>query len=288
MVDETAHPSDEALLLFADGELSRIRTMFVRRHLEACWNCRARIAAMEQTIGDFVKIHHHSLDPQIPPIDGPRALLKLQLSTSVQRSRRIHWWSFSFLLHPTGLASFCALALGLLIGGILFSHTAGVQSGLTASAELLPDRGLTPGAARPVAIGEICAMDHDAVIFPVSGAMQKRVFQEYGLGDATADNYEVDYLISPGLGGTDDIRNLWPEPRYDTAWNSFVKDQLEDYLHRSVCTGKVDLATAQKDLSTNWISAYRKYFKTNEPVGLSSSNSSERLQALPPKTIVPD
>lgn len=61
-------------------------------------------------------------------------------------------------------------------------------------------------------------------------------------------------------------------PRFNTTWNSFVKDQLEDYLHRSVCSGKLDLRTTQKDVSTGWISAYKKYFGTKKPLELSTSN----------------
>jgi len=68
------------------------------------------------------------------------------------------------------------------------------------------------------------------------------------------------------LGGADDIRNLWPEPRYDTVWNSFVKDQLEDYLHHAVCGGKIGLPVAQHEIATNWIAAYKKYFHTDRPL----------------------
>ena len=83
---------------------------------------------------------------------------------------------------------------------------------------------------------------------------------------AAPEAYEVDYLITPELGGATDIRNLWPEPYYDTAWNAHVKDQLEERLHEMVCRGDVDLATAQQDISKDWIAAYRKYFHTDHPI----------------------
>lgn len=273
MADEIIHPSDQQLLLCADGQMSHRRAKVVRDHLLSCWNCRVRMAEIERTIGDFVRAHHLSLDPQLPPIDAPRASLRMQLSAARQ-SGPARWWNLNCLLRPTGLASVCVLTLVLAFGArIVFLRTAELSSGADANAELLPNRSLTPGMTRAAGIGDICTMEHEEVVRPVSGVVQQEVFQEYGLRDAAADNYEVDYLISPGLGGTDDIRNLWPEPRYHTTWNSFVKDELEDYLHRSVCTGKVDLATAQKDVSTDWISAYKKYFRTNEPVRLTSSNS---------------
>jgi hypothetical protein len=146
-------------------------------------------------------------------------------------------------------------------------HSFGARVGMG----LLPNRSLTPGATRPVAIADLCSANHDQVIRSVSDTVQQRVFQEYGIRDEHLEKYEVDYLITPGLGGADDIKNLWPEPRYNTRWNSFVKDQLEDYLHQSVCGGKLNLETAQKDVASDWISAYKKYFHTDEPLSRSSA-----------------
>jgi hypothetical protein len=273
VIKEGFHPSDQDLLLCADGELPRRQAKKVREHLTACWKCRARMAEIERTIGNFVKVHHRSLDPWLPPLDGPRTFLKMRLAAITWQPRRVHRWSPNFLLHPTGLASICAFTLVLVLAAsVVYRRAPGAWPSSNRSAQSLPNRNLTPGATRPVQISEICAMDHDQVVLPVSDALQRQVFQEYGLRNASADNYEVDYLISPGLAGTGDLRNLWPEPRYNTTWNSFVKDQLEDYLHQSVCSGKVDLVTAQKDVSTNWISAYKKYFRTKEPAQLSTRN----------------
>ena|SRR5271167_4277602 len=119
-------------------------------------------------------------------------------------------------------------------------------------------------------------MNHDDVVRPVPRVLQETVFQEYGMQKPPAANYEIDFLISPGLGGAEDLRNLWPEPRYNTVWNSFVKDQLEEYLHQSVCGGKLSLATVQQDIATNWISAYKEYFHTAEPLGNNSTSDASR------------
>jgi hypothetical protein len=89
---------------------------------------------------------------------------------------------------------------------------------------------------------------------------------------ARAEQYEVDYLITPGLGGSDDIRNLWPEPYSATGWDARVKDALEDRLHQMVCDGKIDLNTAQHEMASDWISAYKKYFHTDRPLSISSGN----------------
>jgi hypothetical protein len=85
------------------------------------------------------------------------------------------------------------------------------------------------------------------------------------MANADPRAYEVDYLITPALGGDDDIRNLWPQPYVSTVWNARVKDALEDRLRDMVCRGQLDLAEAQRDISTDWIAAYKKYFQTNVP-----------------------
>ena len=151
MFDETMHPSDQDLLLCADGESSRRRASMVRRHLEACWSCRARMAEMQRTIGDFVRVHQQGLDSRIPPIDGPRAFLKLQLSAAEQQVRRAPWWRLRFALHPSHLAVVCALALALMIGsGVVYLQTRALPSSALPNAELLPNRSLTPGVTGPL------------------------------------------------------------------------------------------------------------------------------------------
>ena len=129
-----------------------------------------------------------------------------------------------------------------------------------------PDPRLTPGFARPVSQSEVCEVRYSDDTRVVPASVRRKVFQEYRLTDHRLQGYELDYLISPQLGGTDDIRNLWPEPQADTRWNMRVKDALEDRLHELVCQGTINLATAQQDLATDWISAYKRYFHTDRPI----------------------
>jgi hypothetical protein len=37
-----------------------------------------------------------------------------------------------------------------------------------------------------------------------------------------------------------------------------------------VCEGRLDLPTAQREIATNWIAAYKKYFHTDKPLALRS------------------
>ncbi len=42
----------------------------------------------------------------------------------------------------------------------------------------------------------------------------------YGMAGVPQAEYELDYLITPELGGAPDARNLWPQ-RYDVpGWNA--------------------------------------------------------------------
>ena len=58
------------------------------------------------------------------------------------------------------------------------------------------------------------------------------------------EDYEIDYIMAPRLGGVEDIRNLWPGSYRIRVWNAHVKDTLEERLHEMVCSGQLDLSTA--------------------------------------------
>ncbi len=68
-------------------------------------------------------------------------------------------------------------------------------------------------------------------------------------------DYEYDHLVSLELGGaTNDARNLWPEP----GASPNPKDSVENALHREVCDGTLTLATAQREIATNWLALVKR------------------------------
>jgi hypothetical protein len=159
--------------------------------------------------------------------------------------------------------------IAIAIGSLWFRHT--TEHELSFTAALFgngdaPNRGLTPGATREVTINEVCSVQQEQVVGDVSVSLRQRVFEEYGMANARPEDYEIDYLIAPRLGGIEDIRNLWPEPYRNRVWNARVKDALEERLHEMVCNGQLDLHTAQHDIATDWIAAYKKYFHSNKPL----------------------
>ena len=128
-----------------------------------------------------------------------------------------------------------------------------------------PRSNLTPGSVLLVSREQVCTVEHsNNRSVPVS--TQRRVLEEYGISNADARAYEVDYLITPALGGSEDIHNLWPQSYAATAWNAHVKDAIEERLRNLVCEGDLDLETAQRELSQDWIAAYKKYFHTDRPL----------------------
>jgi len=161
---------------------------------------------------------------------------------------------------------------------------------MRAEAIALPQRTLTPGSTRAVQLADLCGTQDVNNDPPVNPSLEQAVFQEYGVPASSARNYALDYLITPALGGSDSIRNLWPQP-YSSSWNARVKDQLEDHLHELVCQGKVQLATAQNDIATDWIAAYKRYFNTDRPdpnlstaASLGTANKLEPRRRNPPVT----
>jgi hypothetical protein len=76
---------------------------------------------------------------------------------------------------------------------------------------------------------------------------------------APAREYEIDHLISLELGGSNDIKNLWPESCRTEPWNARAKDKLENRLHELVCTGQILVEDAQRAIAQDWIAAYQHF-----------------------------
>ena len=122
----------------------------------------------------------------------------------------------------------------------------------------LPDPALTPGDVLPVTVSDICVPGYSSKVRNVTDAVKNQVYLEYGITSHQPYEYEVDHLISLELGGSNSVKNLWPEP-YGGEWNARVKDKIENRLHALVCDGQLDLQTAQHEIATDWMAAYLQY-----------------------------
>jgi 5-methylcytosine-specific restriction endonuclease McrA len=104
----------------------------------------------------------------------------------------------------------------------------------------------------------MCVPGYAEKVRNVPDAVKKQVYEEYGITSHKPGEYEVDHLISLELGGSNSIKNLWPQS-YSGNWNAHIKDKLENGLHKLVCSDKLDLKTAQREIAMDWIAAYYKY-----------------------------
>jgi hypothetical protein len=95
--------------------------------------------------------------------------------------------------------------------------------------------------------------------------LKRQAYAEYGITQCKTGDYEVDHLIPLSLGGSNSIRNLWPESTKTSPWNSCVKDALERKLHTLVCAGQLDLKTAQRGDSLRLDRSVQKYVRTRPP-----------------------
>jgi hypothetical protein len=129
------------------------------------------------------------------------------------------------------------------------------QAGETA---YLPNATLTPGAILDVTKADICVAGYSQKVRNVPETVKTKAYLAYGITTHQPGAYEVDHLISLELGGSNSLKNLWPES-YQGVWNAHIKDRLENKLHALVCAGQLDLPTAQHEIATNWIAAYQQY-----------------------------
>ena len=247
MRSESAHLSGEDLMLAADGELTARRRLEVAAHLETCWSCRERMQSLENTITDFVRARNAELAGQLPPEAGPRALLRARLAEAGASGRGKGRVSIARMALAGAAVAAAVLAVLIVFGSVM--NAEGPK----------PKASLTPGETRPITIAEVCrSADAEVIARDIPEATRRQVFAEYGLQSRGANQFEVDYLITPDLGGTESVRNLWPQP-YSARWNAYVKDKLERKLHQLVCAGKLDLPTAQHAIAADWIGAYKRY-----------------------------
>ena len=148
----------------------------------------------------------------------------------------------------------------------------------------LPRQTLTPGATNPAVTQAtiqqtICLVGWTATIRPPSSytsRLKASQIDTYGFADHRLADYEEDHLISLELGGAPrDPHNLWPEPRHirladGTDVGGYSKDALENSLKRRVCAGTLSLASAQHEITRNWV----RYWKLMKAGGSASPTPS--------------
>ena len=79
----------------------------------------------------------------------------------------------------------------------------------------------------------------------------------YGVSASQQSTVVLDHLVPLQLGGSpQDAANLWPEPTTGSSTAS-MKDAVESYLNGEVCAGRMQLADAQRQIASDWLSVYK-------------------------------
>ena len=112
-------------------------------------------------------------------------------------------------------------------------------------------------------VARICRSGYASRVRNVPSSENAAVYARYGIPHVPY-KHEVDHLISLEIGGSNSIRNLWPEP-YAGRWGARTKDVLENRLHDLVCSGQLSLRSAQHQEASNWVAAYRRYVSRTTP-----------------------
>jgi hypothetical protein len=146
----------------------------------------------------------------------------------------------------------------------------GCHDGTAVDGYALPDPRCTPGAVdgrvTQAGIGStICRPGYAAAVRPPESLTEPAKLRAMAAYDARgpASGYEFDHLVPLELGGSSDLRNLWPEPeagspsQFDSTDTDGLnaKDGVEDRLHAAVCSGRVPLVAAQTAIGSDWTTA---------------------------------
>lgn len=166
--------------------------------------------------------------------------------------------------HPQQVKAFFSTLVILL--AVALSAAAATRIG---PADIYPRLDVTPGATNPAVTPAtlqqtICNPHWSTTsIRPPSSyttRLKRRQLAVYGRTDRRLRDYEEDHLISLELGGAPrDARNLWPEPYRASIpdGGARAKDLVENYLHRQVCDGAMDIRAAQRLIVEDWYRVYK-------------------------------
>jgi len=130
---------------------------------------------------------------------------------------------------------------------------------------VLPDLTVTPGLVRTT------NKNADGICHGTTKPYRKPGIEAvYGLYGAVKapGKYEIDHLISLELGGDNGVENEWPQP-YEPRPGAHEKDLVENWLHKEVCEGKMELQEAQREIVTDWYAVYLEMKKL--PAGVKAT-----------------
>ena len=271
------HLTDQDLLLAIDQELPSRRQADAESHLGSCTQCQIRRAQVDRAADLVTAVYHSEVEADLTGGDELRERLRLKLGLAARECDPS--WRLSVLSQVKRTPRWLRISAALIATIVLARTVPPVQPQEIPDAlverDALPIRSLTPGAVWSVSREDICD-GRQRQQRPVPAAIRQEVLRVYDMQRVASAEYELDYLITPELGGAADTRNLWPQRYRSRVWNALVKDQLEHLLPQLVCQGVMELATAQREISGDWVAAYQRHFKTNLPIETHAGTATEQ------------
>jgi len=147
----SGHPGEDLLLRALDGELPARKARQVRKHLEACWQCRAEMESLQATVADCVRYRKQVLTALLPEAPSPWQPLERGFDrVDAELAAAPLWKRLPRLLPAWQWAVAAAAAAALLVVAVVqFSQTSSVQ------AATLLQRAVAAAAANPAPLRHI-------------------------------------------------------------------------------------------------------------------------------------
>jgi len=147
----SGHPEEGLLLRSLDGELPARKARQVRKHLEACWQCRAEMESLEATVAECVRYRKQVLAGLLPETPHAWQTLDRGFDRVDTELSRVPFWKRLPRLAPAwqwGVAVAAAAAL-LVVALVQLGRTPSVQA-----ASLL-EKAVAAASTRPAPVRTI-------------------------------------------------------------------------------------------------------------------------------------
>jgi hypothetical protein len=97
---------------------------------------------------------------------------------------------------------------------------------------ILPDPKLTPGDTFDITVQDVCVPGYAKKVRAVPAWLKRQAYAEYKITQYKTGDYEVDHLIPLSLGGSNSIRNLWPQSQDRSTRDSVRLDRSLPEIRR--------------------------------------------------------